>query len=120
MMVFHWNLSGCKSPQVSGTLLSILAVFNNAEVWMVSTCLRTSLSSRPFNNPLITMLRTLLDTIFTLIYHSFFNSQARSRYLSFFSLSFSFILSSAGRAKPTILQCFLFIIIRSGLQAEFR
>ena len=29
-MVFHWRLSDSKSPQVSGTLLSILAVFNYA------------------------------------------------------------------------------------------
>ena len=49
----------------------------------------------------------------------FFNSLARSKYLSFFSHSFSFILWSAGTAKSTILQIlFLFllllIIIRSG------
>ena len=36
-MVFHWSLSDSKSPQVSRILLSILAVFNNAVVWMVST-----------------------------------------------------------------------------------
>ena len=36
-MVFHWSLSDSKSPQVSRTLLSILAVLNNAVVWMVST-----------------------------------------------------------------------------------
>ena len=37
LMVFHWSLSGNKSPQVSRTLLSILADLNNAVVWMVST-----------------------------------------------------------------------------------
>ena len=36
-MVFHGRLSDSKSPQVSRTFLSILAVFNNAVVWMVST-----------------------------------------------------------------------------------
>ena len=36
-MVFHWNLSDSKSPQVSRTLLSILGDLNNAVVWMVST-----------------------------------------------------------------------------------
>ena len=30
LMVFHWRLNNSKSPQVSRTLLSILAVFNNA------------------------------------------------------------------------------------------
>ena len=34
---FHLRLSDSKSSQVSRTLLSILAVFNNAVVWMVST-----------------------------------------------------------------------------------
>ena len=36
-MVFHWSLSDSKSPQVSRTLLSILAVLKFAAVWMVST-----------------------------------------------------------------------------------
>ena len=56
------------------------------------------------------------------MFHSFFNSLARSRYLSFFSLSFRFILWSAGTAKSTILKIlfFLLIIIRSGLLAEIR
>ena len=40
--------------------------------------------------------------------YSFFNSQARSRYLSFFSLTFNFILWSAGTAKSTILQVLFF------------
>ena len=35
-MVFHRGLSDSKSPQVSRTLLSILANLNNAVVWMVS------------------------------------------------------------------------------------
>ena len=40
----------------------------------------------------------------TFISHSFFNSLARSRYLSFFSLSFNFTLWSAGTWKSIILQ----------------
>ena len=54
-MVFYWSLSDSKSPQVTGTLLSILAVLNNAVVWMVSTRPPTSKSSRPFNNSLVTV-----------------------------------------------------------------
>ena len=46
-MVFHWSLSDSKSPQVSRTRLSILAVLNNAAVWMVSTQPPTSKSSSP-------------------------------------------------------------------------
>ena len=44
-MVFHWSLRDSKSPQVSRTLLSILAVLNYAVVWMVSTHTPTSVSS---------------------------------------------------------------------------
>ena len=41
--------------QVSMTLLSILAVLNNAVVWMISICPPTSKSSSAFNNPLVTV-----------------------------------------------------------------
>ena len=47
-----------------------------------------------------------IGIIVTFMFHSFFNSLARSRYLSLFSHSFSFILWSAGTAKSTILQIF--------------
>ena len=103
--VFHWRLSDSKSPQFSRTLLSILAVFNNAVVWMVSSRPPTSKSSRPFNNPLVTVPNApiTIGIIVTIMFHSFFNSIASSRYLSLFSHSFSFILWSAGTAKSTIL-----------------
>ena len=64
-----------------------------------------------------------IGTIVTFMFHSIFTSLARSRYLSFFSHSFRFILWSAGTAKLTILQIlffFLLIIIRSGLLAGIR
>ena len=63
-----------------------------------------------------------IGTIVTFMCHSFFNSLARSRYLSFFSLSFRFILWSAGTAKSAILQILflLLIIMRSGLLAGIR
>ena len=121
-MVFHWSLSDSESPQVSRSLLSILAVLNNAVVWMVSTRLRTSKFSSPFNNPLVTVPKApiTIGIIVTFMFHSFFNSLARSRYFFFFSHSSSFILWSAGTAKSTILQVlfFLLIIIRSGLLFE--
>ena len=94
---------------------------------MVSTRPPTSKSSRPFNNPLVTVPKApiTISIIVTFMFHSFFNSLARSRYLSLFSHSFSFILWSAGTAKSTILQIlfyfiFLLIIIRSGLRVEIR
>ena len=122
-MVFHRNLSDSKSPQVSRTRLRILAVLSNAVVWIVSTRHPTSKSSRPFNNPLVIVPKApiTIGTIVTFMFHSFFNSLARSKYLSFFSLSFRFILWSVGTAKSTILQIFFFLlIIRFGLLARIR
>ena len=109
-MVFHRSFSDTKPPQVSRTLLSILAVLNNDVVWMVSTRPPTFKSSSPFSNPLVTVSNTpiTIGIIVTCMFHSLFNSLARSRYLSFFSYSFSFILWSAGTAKSTILQVLFF------------
>ena len=109
-MVSHWSLSDSKSPQVSRTLLRILAVLINAVIWIVSTRPPTSKSSRPFNNPLVIVPKApiTIGTIVSFMFHSFFNSLARSRY---FSHSFRFILWSAGTAKSTILQIlFLFFL----------
>ena len=109
----------------SRTLLRILAVLNNTVVWMVSTRPPTSKSSSPFSNPLVTIPNApiTIDMIVTCMFHSFFNSLARSRYLSFVSHSFNFILWPGGIAKSTILQVlffFLLIINKSGLLAGIR
>ena len=121
LMVFHWILIDSKSPQVSRTLLSILAVLNNVVVWIVSTLPPTSKSFSPFSNPLVTVPKApiTIALLVTFMFHSFFNSLARSRYLSFFSHYFSFILWLAGTAKSTILKIlFSLIIIKSSLLAE--
>ena len=109
-MILHWSLSNSRSPQISRTLLSILAVLDNAVVWMVFTRPPTIKSSSPFNSPLVTVPKApiTIGIIVTFMFHSFFNSLARSRYLSFFSHSFSFILWSARTAKSTILLFFFF------------
>ena len=111
-MVFHWSLSDSKSPQVSRTRLRILAILSSAVIWIASTRLPTSKSSRPFNNPLVIVSNApiTIGTIITFMFHSFFNSLARSRYLSFFSLSFGFILWSAWTAKSIILQILFFFV----------
>ena len=124
-MIFHRSLSDSKSPQFSRTLLSILVVRNNVVVWIVSTRPPTSKSSSPLSNPLVIVSKAPITIyiIVTFMFHIFFNSLAKSRYLSFFSYSFSFILWSAGTAKSTILQIIFFlllIIISSGHLAEIR
>ena len=125
-MVFHWSLSDSKSPQVSRTLLSILAVFNNAVVWIVSTRPPASKSCRPFNNPSVTVLKApiTIGTIDTFMFHSFFFSillQGRGTYPSFHILSV-LICGQPGHQSRQFCKFsfFMLIIIRSGLLAEMR
>ena len=86
-MVFHCSLNDSKYPQVSRTLLSILTVLNNVVVWMVPVV--RQLPSLPV--PLVILLllyqkhQSQFGIIITFMFHSFFNSLARSRVLSFFS-----------------------------------
>ena len=103
LMVSLWSLSDNKSPQVSRTLLSILPNLNNVVVWMVFTRLVIYKSSSPCTNPLVTIPRATItfNIIVNFMFHSFVNSQARSRYFSNF---FNFTRWSAGTAKSTILQ----------------
>ena len=117
-MVFHWSLSDSKSSQISRTLLSILAVLNNVVVWMVSIRPPTSKSSSLFSYPLVTIPKAPITIciIVTCMFHSFFNSLAKSRYLSFFSHSFNFILWLAGTAKSTFMQVLLLLFFFSLLR----
>ena len=73
-MVFHWSLSDSKSPQVSRTIFSILAIFNNAVVWIVFICPPTSKSSRPFNNPFVTVPNApiTIGIIVIFMFHRFY------------------------------------------------
>ena len=75
-MVFHWRLSDSKSPQVSKTLLSILAVFNNAVLWMVSTQPPTSKTSKSFNNPLVTVPKDYYYYYYYYYYYFFPHQQS--------------------------------------------
>ena len=111
-MVSHWSFSDSKSLQISWTLLSILADLNNVVVWMVSTHALTSKFSCPCINLLVTVPWapvTIGISVSFMLYTFFFTSLARSRYLSFFSLSFNITLGSAGTAKFTIQQISFFI-----------
>ena len=84
-MVFHWSLGDSKSPQVSRTLLSILAVLNNVVVWMVSTRPPTSKSSSPFSNPFVTVPNApiTIGIIVTCMFHSFFQFLSKVEVLLF-------------------------------------
>ena len=109
LMVFHWSLSDNKSPQVSRTLLSILAVLNNAVVWMVSTRPPTSKSSSPFSNPLVPVPQVpfMIGTIV-----------AKHGRIFISSFQFYSVVSRDSKVDNFANSLFLLIIIRSGLLAE--
>ena len=127
LRIFHRSFRDSKCPQFFRTLLRILADLNNAVFRMVSTCPVIFKSSSPCINPLVTVSRApiIISIIVTFILHRFFffNSIVRSRYLSFYSLPFNFILWSAGTANSTVLQVlffvffvvFLFLLLSLGL-----
>ena len=80
--------------QVSRTRLSIMAVLSNAVVWIVSTRQPICKSSRPFNNPLVTMPNApiTIGTIVTFMFHNFLNSFesfSHQRLLMVFQLTWS-------------------------------
>ena len=85
---FHWSLSD------SRTLLSILADFNSTVVWIILILFLISSSLSLFFKPLRTVSRalTIIGITATLVFHSFFSSLARLKYLSGFLLSFIFTL----------------------------
>ena len=107
-MVLHWSLSDSKSPQVFKTRLRILAVLNNAVVWIVSTRPPISKSSRPFNNPLVIVPKVpiTIGTIVTFMFHSFFN--------------YSVVRRDSKVDNFTNFLFFLLIIMRAGLLAGIR
>ena len=89
-MVSHWILSYSQSPQVSRTLLSILADLNKDVVWMVCNRPVISKSSCPCIIPLVAVSSTpiAIGITVTFMFHShFFISLASSWYLSLFLLS---------------------------------
>ena len=111
-MVFHWSLNDSKSPHVFRTALKILADLNNIVFWMVSTRVLISSSSSFFNNPFMTLPNAsiTIGITVTFMFHGFFSSLARSRYLSLFSFSFNFTLWSAGKAKYRLRLVHFFLL----------
>ena len=91
-MVFYRSLSDGKSPQVSRTPFSILVGLNNAVVWTVSTRPVIFKSSSLCTNPLLTIPSApiIIGIIITFMFYSFFNSLARSMYLSLFLNYFNY------------------------------
>ena len=84
-MVFYWSLSDSKSPQESSFPLIILVTFNNSLVWIVTTRRLISECFSSYTNLLVSVPSAPITIGITIIimFHSFFTSLARTRYLSF-------------------------------------
>ena len=120
-MVVHWNSSDSAYRQVCRTL-SILAGFNNAVVWMVSSWPLISKSSSPFKNPMeiVPSAPPTIDIIGKFLFYSLISSLARFRYLSLFFPSFNFTLWSARSAMSIIRQVPFFGLLSLGLVVWLR
>ena len=99
-----------KHPRVCRTLLSIRADFDSAMVWMVSILPLIFNSSIFFSKPLESVPTATSITV-TFMFHSFFNSLTRTRYLSIFSRSFTFTLLSDGTAKSFVSSSSLLLLL---------
>ena len=109
-----------KSPQVSRTILSILGVFNNAAVWIVSTPQPTSKSSRPFKNPLVTVLKApiTIGIIVNFMFHSFwgffqFSSKIEVLFFLFTFFQFYSVVSPDNKVDnlADFLLFFFFVVV---------
>ena len=82
-MVFHWSTSDSKSPQVSRSLLKILADLSNSVVWMVFP--RSVISKFPslYTKYLVTIPSAPIKIGITVTF-MFHSSLVRSRYVSLF------------------------------------
>ena len=122
-MVFHWSPSDSKSPQLSRTLLNILAFLNNAVIWMVSTRPPTSKASSTFSNPLVTVLNapTRIGIIVTCMFHIFFPFSSKVEVLILLFTFFQFYSVVSRDSNVDYFGSFFFlIIIKSGLLAGVR
>ena len=95
LVAFHWSRRDSKFPHVSRTLPNIPADLNNAVVWMVQILTLIFCFSSLFSLGTVQSVLETTGTTIIFMFHSFFSSLARSEYLSFHVLLFSF----CGRQK---------------------
>ena len=119
-MVFCWSLSDSKSPQVSRTLLSIQADFNNTVVWMVSTFLLISKSSSPVINHSMTVPSALITIGINIPFMFQFPSKVQVLIFLFPFLSILIYGQPEQQSSQFCKFSFLLIIIRSGFLAEIK
>ena len=124
-MVCQWSLYDSKSPQVSRTLLSFLAVVNNVVVWMFYTRPLISKFTSPFNNPWETVQKAPITNgiIVTFMFLSSFFPLKKVEVLIQLFIFFQFYSMISWDSKVHNFANSLFlllIIIRSDLLVEIR
>ena len=126
-MVFPWSFIDSKSPQVSRTLLSIVALLNNAVVLMVSTRPPTSKSSLSFNNSLLTVPKASISIgiIVTCMFHIFFQFPKKVEVLILLFTFFQFysVISRDSKVDNFAISLsfffFFFFVCTSSLRSGF-
>ena len=106
-MFFHWSLSDGRSPQVSRTRLSILAILRNVVVWRVSTRPPNSKSFRSLDNPLVCLKHQSQLTQSSL--------QVKILILLFTFLQLYSVVRRDSKVEHFANSPFLLIMIRTGL-----
>ena len=112
-----WSLNDSKSPQVSRTLLSILADLNNAVVWMVSTC---PIIFKSFSPCTKSTDYNLCNCHFHVPRFFQFPSKVKVFILLFTFFQFYSVVSWDSKVHNSAGYLFLLSIIRSGCLAEIR
>ena len=114
------------SPQVSRTLLNILADLNNTVVWIVSTRPLISKSSSYFTKPFVIVARVPTTNVITVtfMFHSF-SIPLKYKYLDLFLFAFFQFYSVVSReskvhSSASSIVLLLLFIIRCGCLAEIR
>ena len=122
-----WSLNDSKSPQISKTLLPILADLNNVVVWMVSTCPLFFKSSSAFNNPTMTVPKDpiTIGIIVPFMVHSFFQFPSNVKVFILLFIFFQFYSMVSRDSKVinianSFLLLLLLIIIGSVRLGEIR
>ena len=96
LMIFYRRLSDSKSSQVPRTPTSIMVDLNNAVVWMGLSRFSISNSTSPLTKRLETVPSApiTIGIPVTFLFHNFFSSLAKSKYLCLSFLWFSLLMSS--------------------------
>ena len=121
-MVFHW--SDGNFPQVSRTFPSILAVLDNAVVWMIFVRPPISKLSSTFTKPLgiVTSAPITIVITVTSMFRSFFQFSSKVEVLITLFPFFQFypVVSRNGKVHNSEGSLLLLTITRSGRLAEIR